>query len=450
MPKEATKLSAKQVDALKPDGKVNRRVMVGDCAGLHIRIEGGSKVWALRVKVGDKRRDIGLGRYNGKINKPDAKDRLEQLSHDEVVKEIALLDGLSLGEARVVGRKLRAHYRATRSIVSPTVTIVEATRSETQAALVATAKTKTFKECAELCISDKSGEWKNAKHSKQWGATLETYAYPKLGKLPVAAIDRGLVLDVLRPIWTSKSETASRLRGRIETVLNWAKVNGYREGENPAAWKGNLEHSLAKRQRLTRGHHAALPYEELGGFMVDLRKREGLSARALEFAILTAARSGEVREATWDEVDLETRIWTVPAERMKMKRAHEVPLSDAAVALLKALPRVKGAKYLFPAPRGGAMSDMALTAVLKRMDVPVTAHGFRSTFRDWVAERTRYPRELAEYSLAHGLPDKVEAAYQRRTLLPERVKLMAEWATYCGTVQAPAGNVVGIREGAVA
>ncbi|OJY69805.1 MAG: integrase [Sphingobium sp. 66-54] len=432
MPKVAKALTAPAVERLKADGKTNHRVMVGGdrCEGLHLRLEGGTKVWALRLKIGERRRDIGLGRYNGKIG----------LTLEQSVRE----EGLSLAEARDKAREIRAKVR---SGIDP----IEEKRVQKQAAHIETAKSKTFKECAELCIADKSGEWKNDKHVKQWSATLETYAYPKLGKLPVSSVDRGLILDVLRPIWATKSETASRLRGRIETVLNWAKVNGYRDGENPAAWKGNLEHSLAKRQRLTRGHHAALPYAELGSFMVDLRKRDGISARALEFAILTVARSGEVRNATWAEIDLDAQMWVIPADRMKAGKEHRVPLSDAAVALLKTLPRVKGTEYVFPAPRGGAMSDMALTAVLKRMDrTGLTQHGFRSTFREWAGETTAYPREVIEHALAHSLADKAEAAYQRGSLLPKRVKLMADWATYAGTVQKPGGNVVGIREGSAA
>ena len=245
------------------------------------------------------------------------------------------------------------------------------------------------------------------------------------------------MLDILRPIWGTKSETASRLRGRVETVLNWAKVNGYRDGENPAAWKGNLEHSLAKRQQLTRGHHAALPHAELPDFMAGLRKRDGISARALEFAILTAARSGEVRCATWSEIDLVAKRWTVPAERMKAGKEHVVPLSEAAIRLLDAIPRVEGSEHVFPAPRGGAMSDMALTAVLKRMDRgDLTQHGFRSTFRDWAGETTAHPREVIEHALAHQLKDKAEAAYQRGTLLDKRRALMADWDKFLTAAQS--------------
>ncbi|WP_288986275.1 site-specific integrase [uncultured Sphingopyxis sp.] len=439
MPKRAKELTATAVEKLKADGSKNRRIMVGpsDCAGLHLRIEGGTKSWALRIKIGDKRRDIGLGPYNGKIGVTD--------------EEAARLDGLSLAEARLKARELRRVARETGVIVSPTVALRETVRVEAQAALIEIAKSKTFKECAELCIKDKSGEWKNEKHSKQWAATLETYAYPKIGKLPVGSIDRGLVLDVLRDIWKAKNETASRLRGRIETVLNWAKVNGYREGDNPAAWKGNLEHSLSKRQKLTRGHHAALPYAKIGGFMAELAKRDGASARALEFAVLCASRSQEVRLAKFDEFDLDAGLWVIPKDRMKAGKEHHVPLSDAAVAIVKAqlANKIKGVEFVFPAPRGGAMSDMALTAVLKRMGYDgLTQHGFRSTFRDWAGETTAFPREVIEHALAHQIADKAEAAYQRGTLFPKRIKLMDEWAKRCATPDATGANVTPINQAA--
>lgn len=232
--------------------------------------------------------------------------------------------------------------------------------------------------------------------------------------------------------------------------MDWAAFRGYREGENPARWKGHLEHELPACSKVQKvEHHAALPYAELGAFMVELRKREGLSARALEFAILTAARSGEVRGATWAEIDLPGRIWTVPAERMKAGKEHRVPLSDEAVKLLEALPRIVGNDYVFPAPRGGQLSDMALTAVLRRMERGgLTQHGFRSTFRDWAGETTAYPREVCEHALAHKLANGVEAAYQRGDLLAKRARLMADWARYCGTVQGNAENVVAMKKGA--
>lgn len=439
MPKRAKELTATAVERLKADGEKNRRVMVGpaDCAGLHLRLEGGTKSWALRIKVGDKRRDIGLGPYSGKIGMTEA--------------EVARSEGLNLAEARTKARELRRLARENGALISPTASVRQAVKAEAEAAFVEASKTKTFKECALLCVADKKGEWKNAKHSKQWLATLESYAFPKLGLLPVGSIDRGLILDVLRPIWGTKNETASRVRGRIETVLNWSKVNGYRDGDNPAAWKGNLEHVLAKRQKLTRGHHAALPHVKIGTFMAELAKRDGVSARALEFAVLCASRSQEVRLAQFDEFDLDGKLWVIPAERMKAGKEHHCPLSDAAVALVKAqfATKIKGARFVFPAPRGGAMSDMALTAVLKRMGHDdLTQHGFRATFRDWAGETTAFPREVIEHALAHQLKDKAEAAYQRGSLFPKRVRLMEAWAKRCATPDVSSGNVVAITEAA--
>jgi integrase len=273
-----------------------------------------------------------------------------------------------------------------------------------------------------------------------------TDAYPLLGKLSVSAIDTGKVLEVVQPLWATKTETASRLRGRIERVLGWATFRGYRQGDNPARWKDHLDHELPLRSEVRKvKHHAALPYREIGAFMMDLRKREGISARALEFAILCASRSAEVRNAAWAEIDLDGAVWTIPEDRMKAEKEHVVPLSDAAVSLLKGLPRRDGVDFVFPAPRDGALSDMALTAVLKRMDRPdLTQHGFRSTFREWAGETTAYPREVIEHALAHQLADKAEAAYQRGTLLPKRARLMKDWAAFCATAPS-AGDVSPIR-----
>lgn len=408
MAKKAKELSALAVQRLKEPG----RYAVGGVDGLHLRIVGESRAWVLRIKIGDRRCDIGLGPY------PE----------------------VSLANARDIARE---HRKKVRDGIDPL-----GERQQARAALrVERAKSKTFKDCAEAYVEAHKAGWKNDKHIKQWSATLETYAYPKLGALPVAAIDTALVQEVLRPIWGTKTETASRLRGRIESVLDWAKVNGYRESENPARWRGHLDKLLPARNKVQKvEHHAALPYAEIGAFMVDLRKRDGISARALEFSVLCASRSGEVRNATWAELDLVGKVWTVPGERMKAGKEHRVPLSDAAVALLKALPRVKGSDYVFPAPRGGALSDMALTAVLKRMERNgLTQHGFRSTFRDWAGETTAYPREVIEHALAHQLKDKAEAAYQRGDLLTKRARLMSDWAKFCATVAKPGTKVVAIK-----
>lgn len=304
----------------------------------------------------------------------------------------------------------------------------------------------TFKQCAERFLAAHRDSWRNAKHRQQWENTLSTYAYPELGDLPVGAVDNGYVMRVLEPIWHDKPETASRLRGRIERVLDWATVSGYRTGGNPARWRGHLQMLLPAKSKVRAvKHFAALPYVEIPGFMAELRKRRGIGARALEFAILTAARSGEVRGMTWAEVDGDT--WTVPAERMKVRKEHRVPLPARAVAILEAMRAHGEAGLVFPsAKRGKPLSDMSLSAVLRRMGhEDVTVHGFRSTFRDWTAEQTAYPRDVAEQALAHALSDKVEAAYRRGDLFDKRRKLMDAWGGYCET--APAGAVVPIRRG---
>jgi integrase len=297
----------------------------------------------------------------------------------------------------------------------------------------------TFKACAIAYIEAHRAEWKNQKHVQQWENTLDVYAYPVLGDLIVKQIDEALVLKVLLPIWQEKTETAKRLRGRIESVLDWATFNKYRDGENPARWKGHLEHSLAKPSKVAKVvHHPALPYAEVGSFMADLRKREGIGPRALEFLILTAARSGEVRGAVWAEIDLAEQIWTVPAARMKMQREHRVALSDAAVTLLKNLPRLDDCDFVFPGAKPKRpTSDMTLTAVLRRMNrADITAHGFRSTFRDWAAETTSYPHELAEMALAHAVSNKVEAAYRRGDMLEKRLAMMNDWGNYTMKLEA--------------
>jgi integrase len=288
--------------------------------------------------------------------------------------------------------------------------------------------------------------WKNAKHAAQWSATLETYAYPVMGSLPIAGIDTGLVLKVLEPIWTVKTETASRLRGRIEAVLDYAKVRGYCAGENPARWKGHLDNILPAKGDVAKvEHHASLPYTEIAAFWPRLQIQDGLGARALELAILTACRSGEVLGAVWSEIDMEARTWIIPAERMKAEAEHRVPLSEPAVALLRKLAALRQGEFVFPGQRPNRpLSNMSMMAVLRRMKVPVTPHGFRSTFRTWVAERTGYPHEVAEAALAHTLGDKVVLAYQRGDLFEKRRRLMDDWAVFVGTA-APVGDVVPLR-----
>ena len=280
----------------------------------------------------------------------------------------------------------------------------------------------------EYIESHKAG-WRNAKHVAQWESTLKTYAYPEIGKQPVDQIETAHVLNVLKPIWSDKTETASRLRGRIEAILDYAAARHHRQGENPARWKGHLDKLLPRKSKVAPiEHHAALPYAEAAAFMAALREREGTGARALEFAILTAARSGEVRGATWSEIDLDAGVWVIPATRMKAGREHRIPLSSQAVALLEALPTHDG--LLFPGRKADQqLSDMSLTAVLRRMGRgDLTAHGFRSTFRDWAAEATNYPHEVAEMALAHAVGNKVEAAYRRGDLFEKRRGIMQSWA----------------------
>jgi integrase len=296
----------------------------------------------------------------------------------------------------------------------------------------------TFKECAEQYIEAHKPSWSSAKHTAQWSTTLADYAYPVIGDQPVSKITNSvgtdLIMKVLEPIWYSKTDTANRVRGRIESVLDWAKVRGYREGENPARWRGHLDKLLPARSKVRKvEHHAALPYAELPAFMARLREQSGTAARALEFIVLTAARASEVLLARRSEIDLDARMWTVPAERMKARKEHRVPLSDSAIAIVKA---TAGSGFIFPGvKKGRPLSDKSLRNLLDRMGIryQVTTHGMRSTFRDWGAEMTHYQNELLEMAIAHAIDSKVEAAYRRGDLLAKRHKLMADWAEFCNS-----------------
>ncbi len=302
----------------------------------------------------------------------------------------------------------------------------------------------TFGECADRVIEAMRPSWRNGKHAAQWEMTLRDYAAP-LRRLPANKITTDDVLSVLKPLWNDKPETASRLRGRIERVLDAAKAQGLRSGENPARWRGHLDQLLPKRQRLTRGHHAAMSYAEVPAFIANLQSRHATAARALEFAILTAARSGEVLGARWDEFDLERAVWTLPAERMKAGREHRVPLPRRVLKIVKALHEKRDGEFVFSGQKSGKpLSVMALEMVLRRMKVDgVTVHGFRSAFRDWAAERTNFTNEVCEAALAHVIENKVEAAYRRGDLFDKRRKLMEAWALYCALPKA--GKVVAFR-----
>ncbi|MGF6213035.1 tyrosine-type recombinase/integrase [Comamonas sp. 4034] len=399
MPKIAKQLSDRAVAALKTEG----RHAVGGVAGLHLRISAAHRGWVLRVKVGDARKDIGLGAY----------------------------PIVGLAEARERAWKVHESIREGRDPVAPR-------RQQRQALLAQASTEKTFRWCTEEFLKAKSSEWKNAKHRQQWENTLETYAMPCLGKLSVSLIDLPHVLTCLEPIWSTKNETASRLRGRIESILDWATVRKYRAGDNPARWKGHLDKVLAAPSKIQKvEHHRALAVDDMPPFIATLRTRPGIAARALEFAILTAARSGEVRGAIWGEFDFKNAIWTIPAERMKAGAEHRVPLSTSALKLLQSLPRVADLELLFPGTKGQILSDMTMTAVMRRMNVAAVPHGFRSTFRDWAGEKTNFPRELAEQALAHTLESKVEAAYRRGDALDKRRGMMNSWADFIEGKQPP-------------
>ena len=294
-------------------------------------------------------------------------------------------------------------------------------------------RSMSFDQCGQAYIAAHRDGWSNAKHAEQWENTLRLHASPVIGKLPVDEVELRHVLLILEPIWRERTETASRIRGRIESVLDWATVRQFRRGDNPARWRGHLDQLLPMPSKVKKvEHHTALPFASMREFMEKLACQDGTGARALSFVILTAARSGEARGATRSEFDAEARIWTVPGTRMKAGRDHRVPLSDAAWKLLpNPLPQDPSA-LLFAAPRGGQLSDMTLTAVLRRMEIKAVPHEFRSTFRDWCAECTDFPREVAEMALAHAIGDKVEAAYRRGDLFDKRRQLMDQWAEHCG------------------
>jgi integrase len=387
--------------------KAKGPAVLHDGGGLYLRISPtGARSWVFRFQLAGKRRDMGLGPY------PD----------------------ISLAEAR---GKAVEHRKQRHDGIDP----LAAKAAQRQAQRLFAAKGRTFREVAEEFIGRNETSWRNTKHRQQWRNTLATYVYPIIGELPVAAIDTGLVVQALDPIWATKPETASRVRGRIEAVLDAATVRGFRQGPNPAQWKGNLAHILPARARVRKvAHHAALPFADIPEFLTALRSQEGMAARALEFAILTAARTNEVLGTSWDEIDLAAKIWTIPAERMKGGREHRVPLSGAALAVLEDVRPLAVQRDGRPAPSAPAfpgarralpMSNMTMLMLLRRMwRGDLTVHGFRSTFSDWAAERTAYPREVVEMALAHAVENKVEAAYRRGDLFEKRRKLMEAWACY--------------------
>lgn len=341
------------------------------------------------------------------------------------------LQTINLAEARVKAR-------AARQLLLDKVDPIETRNDKRAGELLATAKTLTFRECAEAYISAHRAGW-STKHAKQWPSTLATYAYPIIGSLPITAVDRPAVLRVLSPIWTEKPETASRVRGRLEAILGWAEQHGYRPtGINSATWGGALEHALPPKRTIRRvKHFAALAYTELPAFMAELGQQEGIAARALKFTILTAARTGETTGATWSEIDLDAHIWTLPPGRMKNKREHKVPLSDAALEILTNRERKSNRVF--------SISADVMLKLLKRLRPGFTVHGLRSSFRDFAAERTSHPREVAEISLAHTIGNAVERAYMRTSLFDRRRELMEAWSIWCAGGEHD--NVIPIRGG---
>jgi integrase len=385
-----------------------------DGGGLHLLVkETGARSWVYRFMLSGKARDIGLG--------------------------AAGPNGIPLAKARDLASALRLKVK---SGTDP----LEERQREAAEALAATQAAKvagvTFTAVAEAYLKANDASWRNDKHRQQWRNTLASYVYPVMGELPVAEIGTAHVLKILEPIWQDKPETASRIRGRIETVLDAAKARGYRDGEYPARWRGHIAQILPARSRLTRGHHKAMSYEAIPAFMAQLRGREAMAALALEFVILTATRTSEVLGATWEEVDLGKAIWAVPATRMKAGKEHRIPLSPRAVEILETL-KPLGKASLFPADK---LSTMAMSMLLRRMKLDCTVHGFRSGFRDWSAECTGYAHEVCEMALAHVIGNKAEAAYRRGDLFDKRRRLMDDWETYCASKGAAGSKVTPIRK----
>ncbi len=416
MPKIAKQLSSVEVNRLRNAGWH----AVGGVAGLLLQVRAPAREgavpprsWILRLRLAGKRQPIGLGSY----------------------------PQVSLAQAREVASKLSLEAKGG-------VNLIERKRTQRSALIAAAAKNKTFTECAQAYIEAHASDYSNDKHRKQWASTLEAYAYPKIGRMLVSDITMRSVLDVLEQdtthrngtsgkLWHTKTETAKRLLDRIRTVLDFATVNEYRSGTNPAIWKGYLDKQLPAPRGLKKvNHHPALPYPEIGDFISRLRRNESVSARALEFLILTAVRSGSVREAEWNEIDLDKKLWIIPPEHTKTRQEHRVPLPAQAIQLLKTMPKVAGTNKVFPSPTGKALSDMALSQLMRGMNergeltVDAVPHGFRSTFRDWAAEQTNYSDELRKVTSGHTVGDSVKEAYQRTDLLEKRRRLMTDWAAF--------------------
>ena len=407
MARKADQLDAMTVKKLEKPG------YYADGAGLYLQVSKSStKSWIFRYTLAGKPCEMGLGSYTA----------------------------FTLAEAR-------ARAKAQRKLLADGVDPLEKKRGDLLTLRMAEASVITFDKAAHAFIEANKAAWRNDKHESQWRNTLTTYASPVIGALPVSKIDTSHVMKILTPIWLAKTETATRVRGRIEKILDWAKVQGYRSGDNPALWRGHLDKLLPKPSKVAgAGHHAALPWSEIGAFMATLRDMQGDGARAMEIIILTATRTSEVLNAKWAEIDLDAKLWVIPKQRMKSFKEHRVPLSDAVMAALMTVKaEAKGGEYIFSGRKADTpLSNMACLQTLRRMGRgDLTVHGFRSTFRDWASETTTFSRDTCEAALAHTIEDQTEAAYRRGDLLEKRRALMADWAVHCGTVRAT-DNVVAI------
>jgi integrase len=410
MARPSDRLGTKQIEKLVKAGKPG---MFNDGRGLYLRVSGPDAAsWVFRYAAASKPKDMGLGS----------------------VADVGLAKARELRDAQ---RRLRVDG------IDP----IENRRVQRDAQRVADAKAMTFAQCAVAYIASHEAGWGNATHRNQWVNTLTRYVYPTLGGLPVAAIDTALVMRVIEPIWRQIPETASRVRGRVEAVLDWAKVRGYRAGENPARWRGHLDHLLPARAKMQKVEHfAALPYAEIGAFMAELRLESAPAARALEFTILTATRTGAVFTATWSEIDFAAKVWVIPPTHMKAGIEHRVPLSGAALAVLEQAQALRVNEYVFPGGQRGHLSHLMMMRQLRGMGHGnITVHGFRSTFRDWAAELTNFPREVAEMALAHSISSAVEAAYRRGDLFEKRRHLMDAWGQYCAKPAVGDAKVVSLH-----
>jgi integrase len=399
------RLSARAVETAKNSG------LLADGGGLYLQVsKAGSKSWLYKFMLNGRSREMGLGS----------------------------LKAISLADAREKATLCRA------SLVDG-VDPIEARKSDRSRRIVTDQNTITFANAADAYIAAHETGWKNAKHAAQWRNTLAVDAYPVAGQLQVSDIDTEVVMRILRPIWSLKPETAGRLRGRIERILDWATVSGFREGQNPAQWQGHLENLLPAKSRIhSVRHHPAMPYQEIGGFILQLREQDGVAVQALEFLIYTAVRTSEVRGASWDEFDLDQGIWTIPGSRTKVGKEHRIPLAERPLNIVKGFQSNDAGNFVFPGGRAGkGLSDMAMLSVLRRLEIKQTVHGFRSSFRDWAADQTQFPREVAEQALAHTIGNKVEVAYLRSDLFEKRRHLMNLWATYLDT---PKGKVIAFND----